>query len=67
MLAPEIRLTLDKRIHNQRERLKWWDKLFNDHVQAHILRKKPRYFQKCLEQGREIRELKARIAELEAE
>ena len=33
------RLKLDRRIHNQRVRLRWWESLFHQHVQTAMLHK----------------------------
>lgn len=59
------RLALDMRIHNQRARLRWWEALFHQHVQATILHtpKGFRWRDFAMRLVQENRELRARLGE----
>ncbi len=57
---------LEKRIHNQRVALReTWEIVEMRRREGKGNYEKPKWFEKVLEQGREIKRLKQRIAELE--
>jgi hypothetical protein len=59
------RLKLDRRIHNQRVRLRWWESLFHQHVQTAMLHKPigQRWKDFAMKLVRENRELRLQLGE----
>lgn len=59
------RLKLDRRIHNQRVELRWWQSLFHSHVQTAMLHKPlgQRWKDFAMKLARENRELRLQLGE----